>query len=121
MVRRFLYLAALLSGAATTSGQLLNDFRPSPVKSGYGKASQVEFSTGLVELESAMLPHHLPQAMRDFRFEERVWIIGYKTEIRDVRGKTPRENYLCHTFFGDQRVDRKQDQELKGIYSDSFN
>jgi len=120
MVRRFLYLAAMLSGAATTSGQLLNDFRPSPVKSSYGKATQVEFSTGLVELESGVLAHHLPQTMRDFRFEERVWIIGYKTEIRDASGKTPRENYLCHTFFGDQRVDQRQDQELKGIYSDSF-
>jgi hypothetical protein len=58
--------------------------------------------------------------MRDFRIDEPVWIIGYRTEILDSKGRPPRENYLCHTFFGDQRVTQHQDQELKGIYSDAF-
>jgi hypothetical protein len=118
MVRTVVCLECILQIAA--AAELLTGFRPSPMRTEYGLASEVEFSTGLVELESGVLAHHLPQTMKDFRFAERVWIIGYKTEIRDARGKPPRENYLCHTFFGDERVDQRQDQELKGIYSDSF-
>jgi hypothetical protein len=120
MVRRFLRFAVILSAAAGSPAQLLTDFRPSPIRSEYGNAVEVEFSTGLVELESGVLAHHLPQAMRDFRFAERVWVIGYRTEIRDARGRVPRENYLCHTFFSDQRVDQRPDVEIKGIYSDAF-
>jgi hypothetical protein len=81
---------------------------------------EAEFSTGLVELESGALAHHLPRAMKDFQFAEPVWLIGYRTDILDAQGNQPRENYLCHTFFGDQRVMQRQDQELKGIYSDAF-
>jgi len=58
--------------------------------------------------------------MKDFQFAERVWVIGYKTDLLDAHGARPGENYLCHTFFGDQRVDQRQDNELKGIYSDAF-
>jgi hypothetical protein len=80
----------------------------------------VEFSTGFVELESGALAHHVPHAMMDFRFDERVWVIGYRSEvIVKARGK-PGENYLCHTFFADQRVDQREDDELLGIYSDAF-
>src|SRR5260370_27322676 len=38
----------------------------------------------------------------------------------NARGESPRENFLCHTFFGDQKVDQRQDREMKGIYSDAF-
>jgi hypothetical protein len=86
----------------------------------YGIASEVEFSTGLVELEAGSLAHHLPQTMKNFRFAERVWVIGYKTAILDTKGKPPRENYLCHTFFADQRVAQHDDAEMSGIYSDAF-
>jgi hypothetical protein len=109
-------LASLGAGGA----DLLTDFRPSTVSSEYGAVSESKFSTPVIELESGVLAHHLPQAMRNFRIAEPVWIIGYRTEILDSQGKPPRENYLCHTFFGDQRVTQHQDQELKGIYSDSF-
>ncbi|HUQ93827.1 MAG TPA: hypothetical protein VM120_19260 [Bryobacteraceae bacterium] len=51
-----------------------------------------------------MLAHHLPQAMKDFQFSEPVWVIGYRTDISDSNGKSPRENYLCHTFFSDERL-----------------
>jgi hypothetical protein len=109
-------LASLGAGGA----DLLTDFRPSTVSSEYGAVSEIKFSTPVIELESGVLAHHLPQAIRNFRIAEPVWIIGYRTEILDSQGKPPRENYLCHTFFGDQRVTQHQDQELKGIYSDSF-
>jgi len=49
-----------------------------------------------------MLAAHLPQAMKEFTFEEPVWLVAYKTEILDAQGRTPKENFLCHTFFGDQ-------------------
>ena len=117
----FLLFLVLMHGAdAAPRSSLLSDFRPSAIRTDYGSASEVEFSTPLVELEAGALAHHLPQTMKDFRFAEPVWVIGYKTGIFDVYGKHPHENYLCHTFFGDQRVDQRQDNELKGIYSDAF-
>lgn len=113
-------LCITLATISAANAEMLGSFRPSTIRSEYGTVSEVEFSTPLVVLESGVLAHHLPQAMRNFRFPEPVWIIGYKTEILDARGKPPRENYLCHTFFGDQRVTQHQDRELKGIYSDAF-
>ena len=119
--RALLWLVSIGLGAgAAMRAELLSGFRPSTIRTEYGVASEVEFSTGLVELEPGMLAHHLPQAMKEFWFDEPVWIIGYKTDILDARGKSPRENYLCHTFFSDERVDQRQDQEVKGIYSDAF-
>jgi hypothetical protein len=40
--------------------------------------------------------------------------------VLDTLGKHPHENYLCHTFFADQRVAQREDEELRGIYSDAF-
>src|SRR5438034_8452812 len=111
----WLVCAACCAGAPAT--EPLTDFRPSAIRTDYGLASEVRFSTGLIELESGTLAHHLPQAMKSFWFAEPVWVIGYKTDLVDSRGKIPRENYLCHTFFSDQRVDQREDNELKGIYS----
>jgi hypothetical protein len=121
MGRIGVWLVVVVFGAGVVMpAELLTSFRPSAIRTDYGGASEVEFSTGLVELESGALAQHLPQAMREFQLSEPVWVIGYKTEIRDAQGKIPRENYLCHTFFSDERVDQRQDQELKGIYSDAF-
>ena len=100
--------------------ELLSQFRSSTTHSEFGTVSEVEFSTGLLELEAGALAHHLPQAMSQFRFAEPVWLIGYRAEILNVEGKAPRENYLCHTFLADQRVAQHEDDELKGIYSDAF-
>src|SRR5882724_4485727 len=111
-------VCALVASAAQE--ELLTGFRPSSVRTDYGATSEVQFSTGVVELESGALAHHLPRAMKEFRFAEPVWVIGYKTDLVDSHGKSPRENYLCHTFFSDQRVDQREDNELKGIYSDAF-
>jgi len=102
------------------AADLLTDFRPSAIPSPHGPTSQVEFSTRLAELESGALAHHLAGTMRNFRFDEKVWVIGYKTSIVDDRGAEPKENYLCHTFFADQHVDQHPENELKGIYSDAF-
>ena len=121
VLRLFLELLCLgLVSLYAAGAELLTDFRPSAVRSEYGAVSEIKFSTALIEVESGVLAHHLPQAMRDFRFAEAVWIIGYKTEILDSQGRPPREDYLCHTFFGDQRVTQHEDQEIKGIYSDAF-
>jgi hypothetical protein len=100
--------------------EVLTDFRPAAVRSEHGAVSEVDFSTGLVELESGALAHHLAQAMKDFRFGEPVWVIAYQTEIVDAAGRPPAENFLCHTFFGDQRVTQHQDWDMRGIYSDAF-
>ncbi len=120
-MRTVVRLAALLGVAGLAyPADVLTNFRPSPIRSAYGTTSEVEFSTGFVLLESGVLAYHLPQAMRDFQFAEPVWVIGYQTSIVDAQGKAPRENYLCHTFFADQRVDQHQEHELHGIYSDAF-
>jgi hypothetical protein len=113
-------LCALFAAAHAAPVEILSSFRPSGSRTEFGKTSEVEFSTGFVELEPGVLAHHIPHAMRDYRFDEQVWVIGYRTEILDSQGKTPRENYLCHTFLADQRVAQRQDDELRGIYSDAF-
>jgi hypothetical protein len=58
--------------------------------------------------------------MRDFRFAEPVWIVGYKTEVLDASNSPARGNFLCHTFLGDQRVTQHDDREMVAIYSDAF-
>jgi hypothetical protein len=121
MIRALLWLLCGCSGAgALAAAQLLAGFQPSSIRTDYGPASEVHFSTGLVELESGVLAHHLPQAMKEFWFDEPVWVIAYRTDLVDARGNRPSENYLCHTFFSDERVDQRQANEMKGIYSDAF-
>ena len=39
-------------------------------------------------------------------FAEPVWVIAYETEIYDADGNEPEENFLCHTFFGNQNVEQ---------------
>lgn len=121
MLRPILVTICLGMASLDAAGpELLTDFRPSTLQSDHGRVSEISFSTPVIELESGVLAHHLPQAMRHFRLAEPVWIIGYRTEILDSQGRPPRENYLCHTFFGDSRVTQRQDQEVKGVYSDAF-
>lgn len=110
---------ALVTPAAIAA-DLLTDFRPAAVESSYGAVSRIEFATELVELDAGVLAYHLARAMRDFRVAEPVWIIGYKAEVLDAANQPPRENYLCHTFFGDQRVSQHGDQEMRALYSDAF-
>jgi hypothetical protein len=105
---------------AAAGAELLTGLRPSKLQSDYGTVSEIEFSTEPVELESGVLAHHLPRAMKDFQVHEPIWVIAYGTQVLDSQGRSPRENYLCHTFFGDRRVTQREDQEIKGIYSDSF-
>ena len=118
--RQLLLLFAALCAGKAADIELLNEFRPSPLRSAYGEVSKVEFSTGLVELDSKVLVHSPAGTMRNFRFAEPIWVIGYKSTIYDPGGKRPRENYLCHTFFGDQKVVQRQDQRMRAIYSDGF-
>lgn len=98
----------------------LTEFRPSPLRSAHGPVMQVEFATPLIELEADVLAHHMPRAMMHFRFAEPVWVVAYETEMLDAQNRAPRENHLCHTFFGDQRVMQHESQEIRGVYSDAF-
>src|SRR5438876_344435 len=92
MIRSLVWLVCIVfNSRAATQAELLTSFRPSAVQTDYGVTSELEFSTGLVELEPGVLAHHLPQAMKDFRFAEPVWVIGYKTDITDSHGKNPRQ------------------------------
>ena len=113
-------VATLILTVSASAQQLITTFRPSGEQSEYGIVSEVEFATSLIELESGSLAHHVPYAMKNLRFDERVWVISYRTDILNVNGKTPRENYLCHTFLADQRVAQHDEDELRGIYSDAF-
>lgn len=115
---RILLTAALATAAAYP--ETLTNFQPSARKSAFGPVSQVQFATGLMEVEPGSLAMHLPGAMLHFQFNEPVWIIGYRTFIEDAQGKPPRDNHLCHTFLGDQRVMQSEDQEVRGLYSDAF-
>jgi hypothetical protein len=117
---RALLLLLTLTPHPVGAADLLSDFRPSTLRSLYGAVSNVEFSTELVELDAGVLAFHPDHAMRDFRFAEPVWIIGYQTDVLDASNAQPRENYLCHTFFGDQRVTQHDDREMLAIYSDAF-
>jgi hypothetical protein len=111
---------AAVSAGAVWPAEVLTDFRPSAVETAYGTASEVDFSTEAAEVEAGSLAQHLSRAMKDFRFGEPVWVIRYKTEIQHVRVRDKRENYLCHTFFADQRVVQREEDEFRGIYSDAF-
>src|SRR5690348_6175649 len=117
---RIALLLACIGSITVRAADLLGDFRPSAVRSGYGAVSTVEFATELIELDPGVLAFHPDHAMRDFRFSEPVWVIGYQTEIVDANNVRPRENYLCHTFFGDWRVTQHDDREMLAIYSDAF-
>jgi hypothetical protein len=110
----------LLTLGSLNAAETLTNFLPSNVVSNFGPTKTVEFATPLMELEPGSLAHHLPAAMRNMRFAEPVWVIGYTTSILDPQGQTPRENFLCHTFLADQHVDQHPENELKGIYSDAF-
>jgi hypothetical protein len=113
-------LLACLGALSVSAADLLSDFRPSAHRSDYGAVSDVEFFTELIELDPGVLAFHPDYAMHDFRFAEPVWIIGYQTAVLDAKNGRPRENYLCHTFFGDQRVTQHDDREMLSLYSDAF-
>jgi hypothetical protein len=113
-------LLICVGSLSVSAADLLGDFRPSGHRSAYGAVSDVEFFSDMIELEAGVLAFHPDHAMHDFRFAEPVWIVGYRTEVLDARNTRPRENYLCHTFIGDQRVTQHDDREMLALYSDSF-
>jgi hypothetical protein len=115
------FLAAGFFGSAQgTQAQLLTEFVASSLQNTHGAVSRVRFSSDPIVLESGSLAFHSPQAVKILRFAEAVWVIGYKAEILDVEGNKPRNNHLCHTFLGDQRVMQHQDREMRALYSDAF-
>jgi hypothetical protein len=113
-------LLVCLAPVALDAADLLQDFRPTTRHSDYGVVSKVEFVTEQIELEAGVLAFPPDRAMRDFRFAEPVWIVGYQTIVLDANNAPSKENYLCHTFFGDQRVTQHDDREMIALYSDAF-
>jgi hypothetical protein len=113
-------LLICLASISASAADLLSDFRPSAQHSDYGAVSDVEFLTELIELDAGVLAFHPDHAMRNFRFAEPVWVIGYQTHVLDAKNARTRENYLCHTFIGDQRVTQHDDREMLALYSDAF-
>jgi hypothetical protein len=102
-MKMLLWLVCLVFG--TQADGLLTSFRPSAVHSDFGTVSEIEFSTGLLELEAGALAHHLPHAMSKFRFAEPVWVIGYRAEILNVRAK-PLAKTTCAIHFWRARGSR---------------
>ena len=111
---------ALASRALSRAGQRSGHFQPAGLESPHGDVKRVRFSTGLVELTSHTLVHSPPGSMRDFRFSEPVWVIWYRLLVFGADGLPADNSYLCHTFFGDQRVVQRQDQRMRALYSDGF-
>jgi len=63
--------------------------------------------------------------VKSFKVSEPVWVIGYRTWILDSESRAPRENYLCHTFFGSSPAVQPGDPEvsqppMSAVYSDAF-
>src|SRR5262249_41439494 len=55
-----------------------------------------------------------------FQFPERAWVIAYATVVLDSTDQPALENYLCHTFFGNQMPRQGEPSTLKSVYSDAF-
>jgi len=121
-----LLFALRLSVIQAFSIEPLTDFQPAATSSAHGKVSQVQFSTSLIDLKPDTLVQSPEGAVRHFRFGERVWVIGFKTEILDSDGQPSRENYLCHTFVSNQTPDQRplshsaHGHQMSAIYSDAF-
>ena len=118
-------LAALLGAvglreARASAPQVLSEYVPAKATSPYGPVSLVRLTTGTVELDPKILVYAPAGTMRDVSFSENVWVIGYQTSIHDDQGRVPRENFICHTLFGDQRVVQRQDQRMRALYSDGL-
>ena len=112
--------AISIACSSMAGADLLADFQPAGVESSYGAVRRVQFSTGLVELGPHVLVFSPPGSMRDFRFPEPVWVIGYRSAIFGPDGQPADNTYICHTFFGDQRVVQRQDQRMRALYSDGY-
>jgi hypothetical protein len=100
--------------------QVLSGYTPARITSRYGVVSEVKFSTGLIALPPKVLAYLPEGGMRQLKFSENVWVIGYRTEISDERGDAVSENLICHTLFCDQRAAQRQDQRMRALYSDGF-
>lgn len=124
----WLATALLLPGRIASASELLTDFQPSSIQSDYGTVQQVEVKTPyLLAIDPAALAYHSPGSMLQLRFAEPVWVIAYETEIYDANGQQPKQDYLCHSFLGNQRVEQATDHaghvianEMRVVFSDAF-
>ena len=66
------------------------------------RSAKLNSLRAFLELEAGALAHHVPQAMKDLRFAEPVWVIGYSTISRRTIDGThsSRELSLPYLFRG---------------------
>jgi hypothetical protein len=125
-LKAFSLFLLTVSSAAASSVESLTEFEPAVRTSTHGKVSQVQFSTNLIDLKAESLVQAPEGAVKRFRFGERVWVIGFRTQVFDPSGKPSRENYLCHTFISNQTPDERplahsgHGHQMSAIYSDAF-
>ena len=115
-----LSLALVCLGSARGAAQALTTFLPSSAESSHGRVSRANYETGLIDVGAGYIAHSPAGSTRLFHFEEPVWVIGYETSIHDAEGREPKENYLCHTFLGDQEFTQHDNPKMNAIYSDAF-
>jgi hypothetical protein len=113
-------ISALTPLAQADPPEILSQYAPAGIASAYGTLSIVRFSTGVVVLPPKVLAHLPTGMMRQLRFSENVWVLGYQTSISDQDGHALTENFICHTLFCDQRAVQRQDQRMRALYSDGF-
>jgi hypothetical protein len=63
--------------------------------------------------------------VKSLKLTEPIWVIGYKTAVVESVSEGKRQNYLCHTFFGNRSVEQSHDPEIaplamSALYSDAF-
>src|SRR5258708_5191097 len=92
-------VCALCAAAWAAPAELLTGFRQSSVRTDYCAASEVQFSSGLVELESGVLAHHLPRAMKEFRFAEPVWGSATRPICSTPAARVPVRTISAILFF----------------------
>ena len=111
-----LWSCLMAATCCTAAGpETLSDFRSAGFASQYGAVSRIQFQSEPVELDGS-LAHHPHGAMKLLPISPPVWVVGYKTISFHSRARTS----SATPFFGDQKVDQRQDREIKGIYSDAF-
>ena len=98
----------------------LTQFEPADIHSSNGKVVRVTYETGLNDVGAGHLAYSPAGVDRQFQFEEPVWIIGYQTALYGEDGERPKENFLCHTYLGDELFTQSRNAKMNAIYTDAF-
>jgi hypothetical protein len=119
MTSRLRLAALFLVGSAL----LLLVISPGLAK-GYGPVRTEVKVVGPYEIEAGGLMR-LPSGPQEISFPEPVWVVGYRTEIRDAEDVVLRDDFHCHTqlktYFTDEWSKYSRDgAPFKGVFSDGY-